>query len=441
MNLSFSFVYRKAELSLISLFNCMVIVFLINSGCTRETKTANEIENLLIPPQEVVDVGNEAPLIYYNRYLRGGGHVRNAASAGWQITHALAIRAGNISAEEKLLEQIKYNLKGLNTISANGGYPAQHDLNMTGTYAILRHAPDFWKNKLSKEQRHKIDLIMKAALIASAYTTSDATYANDAWPTTICGDNNLNRSWNPNFREGMFGNLLVGTVYFGGVEQIYEILNNYNHETFITQLKEAELDNIYETYTWAANHPESEAPSGEKITQNIKDYRFLEERLKDPFDVYYDLCMRTYDGIVNCGLNDGQGIEVDGIPTGTIASGCDSLPNKGKLGQLREFNSMDAGGPRSSISYAYSGFRPNLTNHVVVLIGGYWQPGEKADEILRRMDIGITDLKYKIEHGYRNYSKAHGSTEISDFKNSQWKWSVRTTIPLWEKVLKPYHQI
>ena len=142
---------------------------------------------------------------------------------------------------------------------------------------------------------------------------------------------------------------------------------------------------------------------------------------------------------MNCGLNGGEGILWDGVPTGAIVAGCEALPNKGQPGMLREFDARDAGGPRSSLHYAYDGFRPNLTNHVVVLTGGYWESGEQADTLLALMDVGITDLQFKLEHGYRDYAKAKGHTSILSLRSEGWEWTFGATLPLWFEIVKPYH--
>lgn len=398
-----------------------------------------ESRAMLSVPERLVEIGNEAPLIRYNRYLRGGGHTNGGWNGGWQITHALAVWAGDASAEKRMLEQVRYSLRGENAISANGGYPAQHERHVTGAYTILRQAPHFWEESLTEVERHQIELLMKASLIASAYTTSDATYAPGFQHSAIDGDTNLHRGWNPNYREGIFGALIVATVYFGGVDAVYEILDNYEHDAFVAELEAAGLTNTHETFTWAANHPDSGAPSGERIEANVRDYRYQGERLKAPMDLYHELTLFTYGGRIHCGLNDGEGILTDGVPTGVIASGCEDLPNKGELGMLREFDARDASGSRSSITYSYDGFRPNLTNHVVVLVGGCWEAGDKADEALRRLDVGITDLIYKLEHGYRSYAHARGNTQVFDIHRNDWQWSFKTTIPLWTEILQPFH--
>jgi hypothetical protein len=383
-------------------------------------------------PQKTVDAAIAAPMIRFNRNFKGGAHTDDAFGGGNSVVLALAAYQGNESADKRLLEQVRLNLKGDYSISANGGYPAQHERHVTAMYVMVKRTPRIW-NQLSDDEKQAMDLVSKAALVASAYTTSDASYANNNKPTAIDGDGNLNRGWNPNFREGMIGEMIVGAVYFGP-QEAEKILDTYNHEEFVKQLKDAGLTNTYNTFNWKAAHPDSKAPTGEQIAANIKNYRYNKQDLSDPFQYYYDLTVHTYGAKVNAGLNGGKG--KDGA--GMIASGADQLPNVGKEGMLLEFASMDAGGPRSSIHYAYDGFRPNLTNHLVVLIGGYWKPGPKADEIVSRMNVGITDLFYKLDHGYIDYSKAHASKSAFDKNAKGWNFDVQRS--LWEDVIKAYHE-
>jgi hypothetical protein len=306
-------------------------------------------------------------------------------------------------------------------------------------FAILRRCPRFWLAKLTPEHRHKIDLIMKATLVASAYTTSDATYVEGRQPTALDGDTNLHRGWNPNYREGMFGGLLVGTVYFGGVEAARTLLERYDHAMFVGELRATGLENLLETFTWAQTHPRAGAPTAAEIENAVCNYRLDGEPLPAPFELYARLTGHTYGATVNTGLNQGRGILVDGVPTGCLAGGAETLPNLGKEGMLREFDSNDASGRRSSITYAYDGFRPNLTHHVVLLVGGCWPTDGRDAELLARLDVGIADLAYKLQHGYRNYAKGKGSTQVFDIGRDDWVWSFRTMLPLWTDVLRPYH--
>ncbi len=383
-------------------------------------------------PAEAVRAAASLPLIRFNRRIKGGAHTDGAWSGGGSIVLALAAWQGNTAADERLLEQIRYSLQGDNGITATGGYPAQHERHVTGMYALVRMTPRIW-NQLSPQERARIDLLMRAALVASAYTTSDASYAGGRRPHSLDGGTNHHRDWNPNFREGMVGMMPVGVVYFGGGAAAHSVLDNYDHNAFVGQLKAAGLANTYETFNWKAAHPDSDAPSGAAIAAAIRNYRYKGHDLSDPMEFYYALTVHTYGAKVNAGLNGGRGVR----GAGRIASGAEGLPNVGKDGMLLEFASQDAGGSRSSITYAYDGFRPNLTNHVVVLVGGYWRPGPKASECLARMDVGITDLFYKLERGYINYSKGRASSDVFDIRKPHWSFAV--TRSLWRDVVKPYH--
>jgi len=399
-----------------------------------------EMARRLRVPDAVIEAALAAPLASYGRRLKGGGHTDAGWNGGWQIALALAAWTGDTRGDAKLLERIEWNLRGDRCISANGGYPAQHELNVTAMYTILRQSPRFWEGRLTAEQRSKIDRVMKAALVASAYTTSDATYAGGRAPTALDGDTNLHRGWNPNFREGLFGGLLVGAVYFGGVENARKILDEYRHTAFVAELKAAGLTNTAETFDYARLNPRSGAPSGDQIERAVRGYRYNGQPLMGPFELYRFLTLHTYGGTVQPGLNGGRGIVVDGVATGTIVAGADRLPNRGAQGMLLEFDSRDANGPRSSIHYAYDGFRPNLANRVAVIVGGYWPRSEEARELTRRVEIGVADLRYKLEQGYRDYSKGKGSKSVFDITAPHWEWSFRTSLPLWTDVLLPFHR-
>ncbi|MBN2582018.1 MAG: lyase [Planctomycetes bacterium] len=417
-----------------SLTSCLLAVLVlcaVAAASPGQGTVATAEPVLKSPPQKIVDQAASMGLIRYNRNCKGGAHTNGAWSGGSFVTLAVAAYAGNASADKRLLEQIRYNLKGENAISANGGYPAQHERHFTAACTLAKLTPRVWK-QLSDEERHKIDLAMKAALVASAYTTSDKSYAGGAKVTALDGDANMNRGWNPNYQEGMIGMMVVGPVYFGP-SQAQKILDTYDHEAFVAELKKADLTDIHETFTWKAAHPDSAAPTGKQIEQNVHGYRYMGHDLGDPMAIYVLLTQNTYGATVNAGLNGGKG--KDGA--GRIAKGAEGLPNMGKPGMLKEFDSRDAGGPRSCAIYAYDGFRPNLTNQIVLIAGGYWKKGATADECLALLKVGITDLFYKLENGYISYSKGHAGTKPFSLETPGHDFEL--TRSLWQDVVKPYH--
>jgi hypothetical protein len=391
------------------------------------------------PAPEVVAVAREAPLVRYHRDLPGGAYTNAGNSGGASIILAFAAYAGDRSADERLLEQMRYTLTGGNDIAANGGYPAQHELLVTGMLAVAKRIPRIWQ-ALSAVERHRVDALMQASLIGSAFTTSDNNpFILAGEPEqTLDGDGNLGRGWNPNYREGMGGSILVAASYFG-VPTAQRLLGTYEHEAFVRRLDQLGLDNAHRTFTWKAAHPDSAAPTGEQIESAVHDWSLWGVGLDEPMRLEADLALHTYGATVECGLDGGTGILTpDGIYAGVIDSGCGDLPNVGRPGMLLEFDSVDANGPRSSAVYAYGGYKPNQITQAVMIAAGLWQPTPEVDEILDRMLVGIEDLWYKLAHGYREYSRGE-YRGIIRIDNPGYGFVYLRS--LWEDVVAPYHGV
>jgi hypothetical protein len=388
------------------------------------------------PSQSAVDLAIKAPLISYSRSFSGGAYTNGAWFGGASIVLAAASHAGNVSADPRLLQQIRHSIVGGNAICANGGYPAQHELHATGMFAIARHTPRIW-NQLSATEKSKIGLLMKAALVASAFTTSDHNpyvLAGTA-QRTLDDDYNIHRDWNPNYREGMLGGVLVGMVYFGGPAAAGAILSQYEHASFVSELAAAGLGNPHQVFNWKAANPASTAPSGTQIEDAVRAFKYKGLGLGSYFAIYSALVNDTYGKRVNSGLNGGAGLNGGGM----IASGAETLPSSGTLGMLKEFDTVDGNGPRSSIIYCYDGYRPHQTNQLVLIIGGYWpKQSPAASDAAGRLRVGNADLWYKMEKGYFDYHKgmARGLYDLKHFNEIKGFGYVRS---LWEDVLLPYH--
>lgn len=388
------------------------------------------------PSQAAVNAAISCPLISYGFWYPGWAYTDGAWFGGASITLAVASHAGNTTADARLLQQIRHTLTAGNEPCANGGFPAQHERHVTGMFAIVKQTPRIW-NQLTAAEKFKTDLVMKAAFVASAFTTSNFNpyVSTSTQQYTLDGDSNLGRDWNPNYREGMLGGVLVGMVYFGGPAAAEAILNNYNHTQFVADLNTYGLPNAYRVFNYKAANPGLPAPNGTQIQNAVKNYRFNSYALADYNGMYTSLVNDTYGANVNAGLNGGAGIN----GSGKIASGAATLPNLGALGMLKEFNSGDGGGARSSLVYAYNGYRPHQTNQLVLIIGGYWQKGSaSAAAAFARMKVGNTDLYYKLEKGYYDYYSGQGRGLVGEtFAQQNGVAYVRT---LWDDVLLPYHE-
>jgi hypothetical protein len=403
--------------------------------CFLAPVVASQANVLRSPSQTAVNAAIAAPLISYHRSFAGGAYTNGAWFGGASVVLAAASHAGNTSADARLLQQIRHTLTGGNEICANGGYPAQHERHVTGMLAIAKRTPRIW-DRLTVVEKTKADLVMKAGLIASAFTTSNNNpyiLANTR-QYTLDGDGNVNRSWNPNYREGMVGGMLVGMVYFGGPAATDAILNSYNHGQFVSSLYANGLTNAGRTFNWKAANPTSPAPTGTMIQNAVRYYKYFNSPLSDYAGIYHSLVADTYGKWVNPGLYNGAGIN----GAGRIYSGASTLPNRGVAGMLKEFDSVDGGGLRSSLRYAYDGFRPHQTNQLVLIVGGYWPKGSAmANAAAARMRVGNTDLWYKLSKSYVDYASGANRGIVGEaFARDHGFAYVRS---IWENVLQPYH--
>lgn len=386
------------------------------------------------PDAGLLDQANKLYTFRYRYDLKGGAHTNGGHINGKLLYQAVAAYAGDTGADAALIRHLRFLLKGENTISANGGYPAQHERLFTTSLILAKHTPRVW-DKFTAEEKYKFELLVKAALAGSAFTTNDKLFASGKTPCrTLDGDRNCNRGWNPNFREGMIGGIIAGSCFLGKAEA-RKFLDTYDHQKFTAELKKAGLDNTFEIFNWKKDHPGSNAPSAAEVDAALHGYRYNGIGADQPMQLYLTLVKNTYGAKVNAGLNNGKGVN----GAGCMASGADKLPNRGKDGMLKEFNSMDANGPRSSIGYAYDGFRPNMANQFALIASGNFDAKDPEwKKALQLVKIGNDDLFFKLDSGYIDYAKGKGAKRAIAIGDKGRDFPF--TRELWYHVLSPYHE-
>jgi len=368
--------------------------------------------------------------------LAGGAHTNATWQTGRLLAQSLASYLGNHSEDDAFVKQIQFLLEGPNTISANGGYPSQHEHIFLSSLIVARETPKLW-GRFSDEEKKKIDLLMRAHLVGNALTTSDHVSQPRKNPPSMDGSRNQNRSWNPNYREGMIGGLILGGLWLGPNEA-QAFLDGYDHVKFTEQLKAAGLTNTYEIFTWKENHPDSAAPTPEQVNEALHSFRYLEKNITNPMELFIGLAKNTYRAKVTAGLNGGEGKEdATGNVGGKLYEPAE-VPNIGKLGMLFEFASVDAGGPRSCAHYAYDGFRPNLAKQIAMLVTGHFDyKHPEWPAVFEQIQIGNEDLFFKLEKGYITYAKGKAGDKPVNFESRDDKVVTRD---LWNKVILPFHK-
>lgn len=395
------------------------------------------------PAASVVAAAKSAPFLRFGRSYPGGADVNDGWGGGASMVLAMASYSGDTSADARLLAQIRDTIAGGNEPVANGGYPAQHERWVTAMFVLARRTPRIW-GALSDAERGKIDLVMTAALVASAFTTSDNNPYVKAHTgqVTLDGDTDVDRDWNPNYREGMVGMMLVGSAYFGSGTAAQAVIDGYDAASFLSALQANGLTNEAATFSWKADHPSSPAPTAATVQSAVKSYRYKGLALSQTMAIARALTVNTYVAQVACGLNGGAGISTPSGAAGVIVSGCSGLANLGKAGMLQEFDGVDAGGSRSSAHYSYDGFRVNQNNLIALRASGLWSAGADADAIIARLGVGVPDLWYKLSKGYRGY--ASGSLQyIEDapspgvLRDDNANFGFPYSRTLWQDVLRP----
>jgi hypothetical protein len=352
---------------------------------------------------------------------------------GAPVALAVAAYTGDTSADARLLQQMRLLLANGNDPFGTGGYSANDEKNATVMYAIAKRTPRIW-SQLTTAEVHTIDLIMEATFVADVYATADATNASGP-PRTFDGSTNSNRDWNPNYREGMIGAVIVGAEYFGGQASSESMLASYDHAMFTQELQTAGLTHLHQTFDTYQTNTAAGAPSPQTVQQGIVGYKMHGMTLGQLLDMYVYLASDTFSATVACGVNAGAGIDAGTVTAGRIVSGCPALPNLGKVGMEKEFDSTDANGVRSDASYARLGTRADLFNQLVVVVYGDWVDTTASKAALGQLAIGVTDFFYKATQGYEDYS--HGIDE------GLFKCGTSMDCPLnqaiWTQVLAPAH--
>jgi hypothetical protein len=384
------------------------------------------------PSQTVVGDAIMAALSSYHRNA-STGDIWCLPCDGAPVMLAAAAYTGDTSADARLLQQMRELLGNGKDPFGTGGYAANDERNATAMYAIAKRIPRIF-GQLSVAEIHKIDLIMEGTLVADIYATADKTNTGGP-PRTFDGSTNSNRDWNPNYREGMIGAVLVGTEYFGGQTPTEALLAAYDHAAFTAELQSNGLSNLYFTFDTYQSNPSAGAPSPQAVQQGIAGYSMHGITLGQLLDLYVNLANDTFSATVSCGLNGGSGILVGSVYAGRVVSGCSALPNAGAVGMEKEFDGVDANGARSDASYVRLGLRTNLFNQLVLVVYGDWKDTTASVAAVKQLAFGVTDFFYKAKLGYQDYS--HGTDQgLFQCGNSM---DCPLNQALWTQVLAPVH--
>lgn len=318
---------------------------------------------------------------------------------------------------------------------------------------LAKNTPCIW-NELTAEEQGKIDLLMECLAIATNWGHN----AGNDYRTGFDLLGNYGKNYNPNFKNASFVNYLSACMYFGA-EEVDEIYENFDHDSYVARLKKAGFTNIlaqwtnedlfgvsigeYMTYGGEVLFEEQGVSSnmiagttagsgvGVKVAWSYEDIqnKTIYDR-DDWFEMVFDHIDYTYGLAV---------ISTNGIPGSMtysyIMTGATS-PHTGKMGMMTEFSSMDNGGyTRSKCIYSYLSAQVMVSLYANMKLLGYWDYDKQTDEVAKRMRemdsrimVGNEDLFFKLKEGYMGNSQQKSAEE---YENEFVKYGLKFVEDIW----------
>ena len=113
-----------------------------------------------------------------------------------------------------------------------------------------------------------------------------------------------------------------------------------------------------------------------------------------------------------------------------------SSPFLGQSGMMREFNSKDASGIRSSLIYCEENFSPYTIMYVTLnVLGLLPKDSPRIQEIGKKIYVGNEDFLYKKETGFRSFHHGKGVDSVKGESKAWLPFPISNEI--WNKYLKP----
>ncbi len=302
----------------------------------------------------------------------------------------------------RLVEHLKYVISGGKEPCCRGVIAGWADNSLAQSIAMAKYTKSVW-SKLSNSEKDKIDLLMKALAIAGNYCQNSQNnvykglYQSFDW----------RKGWNPNHQEGYVGVMIAAWIYFGSADAVNKVFEDFNFEDYMAKFTAFGFENIKSCWQSTGKELMEKGgnDSGGGNTKGVK-IPFLYSSLSgygelsyDPYLLYRDLSARMYKHpVTSSGCNNLSYI-LDGSKS----------PYEGQTGMCYEFKAVDASGCRSSSRYCFEGWWNNIMTAACLQSFGLLPETIEKNELMDRLEIGSSDLIYKLQHGYRDHKNGKSS--------------------------------
>jgi len=327
-----------------------------------------------------------------------------------------------------LLAQIREIIAPGREPNAGGGLNGWTHSTIAQAFLLVKSTPEVW-SRLSPEEQSRMDWIMRALAIAGHFGYHDG---ND-YKTTLHADDNSYKKWNPNHRLYLFV-VLAASQYFGPKE-LNEIFTSFDYDAYIRKFDEFGFSNIKAVWTchdwkpllekggpYISPKSNQEMGNGTGVKHPFTYQQFPLENLVEIFALAQE---NNYSDIVTNGVEGKSWILNNG-----------SSPFLGQSGMMREFNSKDASGIRSSLIYCEENFSPYTIMYVTLnVLGLLPKDSPRIQEIGKKIYVGNEDFLYKKETGFRSFHHGKGVDSVKGESKAWLPFPISNEI--WNKYLKP----
>ena len=327
---------------------------------------------------------------------------------------------------DQFLTQLRYVIGAGHEPNAGGGLNGWTHCAVAQAFLLVKKTPEVW-GKLSEDEKNRMDWIMKAMAVTGHLGFDDA---ND-YKTSLHCDDNFNKKWNPNHRLYLFV-VLSAAAYFGP-EELNAIYTSFNYDEYMKKFNEYGFTNIKATwscYDWKNIFEKG----GKYISPKTKTEMGTGTGVRHPF-VYENIPLVNIAEIYAAGAEYNYSEKVfDGIKGKSWTLNNGKSPFLGQMGMMKEFNSNDAAGKRSSLGYCEQNFCSYTVMLLTLKVLGYWTDSERCRKMEKLMYVGNEDFLYKTKMGFHSFSKGKGE-DTPKFETVKWL-AYPIVLELWNNYLK-----
>lgn len=386
-------------------------------------------------PESVIAFSLEQGLLNYGaEYAVGRNGQKTGPFNGTTATFLLLVEEhSNPGESEEIRERILAQLRSvstggneLNMVLGSEWSPA----NFGAMVALASKTPSVWE-RLTEDERARLDFLMKCLTYAAAFATNDC---ND-YLTTLEMAANYRKTWNPNYRFTNFVPMIASGIYFGSAEAVDRLLLAFDLDEVLSSCDRFGFVNVKEIFTrpprelleqGGVAYGKDGKPLGEGLGVRAP-YLYNGNSVDFPERILNDLLTFNFKGgAVNSGYSD-----KDGNPLAFVKSGKRS-PYEGMVGMYFELGGDDAFGIRSSAGYSLADFNLSTVALLLLLVlDKYDLSRDMSRELMNKIWVGNHDLIFKLDEGYMGYANGRQTGFISTSG-----YAANTALKtLWEELL------